>query len=265
MIDYLSIAQDLAAAQPLERTIHGQADGEDFWVKQSVPSKSRIWHSIQRWLAAILPYPILRATVSQGGGKGLQIEADRLTEFAQKGVHVPRVLAINNNLFVLNHLGPCLSHHLDNADTETRDALLIEATNALARLHNGGLVHGRPYLRDMTWDGTQIGFLDLEENPLSVMPLAAGQARDIWIFLSAVSKYARRNGDKYTYDYPIMDVVWNAYLPQANPDAINELRRFIRLIAPLVKPVKKYCWLKCGNDVRRATFVTGYLHDRLNK
>ena len=125
------------------------------------------------------------------------------------------------------------------------------------------MVHGRPYLRDMTWDGEKIGFLDLEEDPLTVMPIAAGQARDIWIFLSAVSKFSKNIGDKYSYNTHILDAVWETYLPNANPDTLKELARFIRLIAPLVNPIKKYAWKKVGSDVRRATFVTEYLRDRL--
>lgn len=263
MIDYLSIARDLTADKPPKRIIHSQVNGEDIWIKRSVPAQNRIWHQIQRLIAKLLPYPILRATVSEGGSIALKLEAERLNEFEQKGIHVPHVLAISEDILVLNDIGPQLYEYLrKTADLDKRRAVLVEAAIALSRLHRSGMVHGRPYLRDMTWDGTKIGFLDFEENPLTVMSKAAGQARDIWIFLSAVSRFSKRVGDKYTYENHIMDVVWNAYLP-ANPDALNELRRFIRLIAPLINPIKKYGWRKVGSDVRRATFVTDYLRNQL--
>ncbi len=264
-MDYHDFGVCLLSAHPNSRTISGEHEGRTLWVKQSVPPKTRIWHLIQKLVATLAGLPILRATVSTGGSHSLKMEAERLAQFKQLGFHVPDVVAAYDDIMVMTDAGPQLRAHLDQTtDSETRKAGLEVAINALAALHKAGLAHGRPYVRDMTWDGEKIGFLDLEENPALVMPLATAQARDLWIFLSSASRYARRPGDKMHYEDALILDLFNEYKKSADPKVLEELKQFVLFMRPLRRLLDhNILWKKIGTDARQSVFVNRCLEQCL--
>lgn len=263
-MDLLSFGHHLAAQSPQRPTLSGEHDGRRVWVKKSVSSKTRHWHVLQKAVTFCLPFPVLRTTVSKGGAESLRQEAGRLREFKAKGIHVPDVLALDNDILVMSHLGPQLKEFLEKeTDPEIRLSMLKKAVKALADMHRSGLAHGRPYLRDMTWDGERIGFLDFEENPTAVMSLEAAQARDIWLFLSSCGSFACVRGDKYTYDRNFIDALFNEYRQYARPETLKELQKFMALLKPFPVIIGKFLWRRVGGDVRRSAFVTDYLGQKL--
>jgi tRNA A-37 threonylcarbamoyl transferase component Bud32 len=254
--DYLAFGRALIEASPGARTICADAGGRRVWVKKTVPPKGRIWHVLQKFAAFVLRRPIMRCTVSEGGGGSLHMEAARLIEFRNKGFHVPEVLAVNDEMLVLSDAGPQLRAVLDKTeDREAQLALLQTAMVAMAGLHAAGMVHGRPYMRDMTWDGGTIGFLDLEENPLRVMPLRSGQARDVWVFLSAACRYARVPGPVTAYREEVIRALFEAYRPHASAEALEELRSFVKFLEPVQKFLQKNLWQQIGTDARQSVFA----------
>ncbi len=261
MTDYLQFGQNLTATHPESRTMYGIRDGQRIWIKQICPPKARIWHTLQKILAAALRQPILRCTVSPGGGSSLRAEADRLKEFKAKGYNVPEVFAIADDVLVLSDAGPQLRAFLDYPEHRNeRQQVLLEAVRALADLHANSMVHGRPYTRDMTWDGNRIGFLDLEENPAKVMPIPMGQARDIWIFLSSAARHARLN--KYEFSGNLITDLYREYQRHVENETIAELKNFVSFLSPLRRLGQKpYMWKKKGNDARQSVFITQILHD----
>ena len=266
-MDYLEFGRALITQYPESRTIRGRGVEDYLWVKQAVPPKARIWHVLQKIIAACVPDPMLRATVSDGGGNALRMEATRLQEFRAKGFHAPEVLAFNDDMLIIRHLGPQLRDALDQMkDAEQRLAVMKIATAELARLHNAGLAHGRPYLRDMTWDGDKIGFLDLEENPVDVMPLASAQARDVWIFLSAASRFARDPQEKNVYRPDVIFALLSEYKRHAGETTLPVLATFIRRMRPVRYLLERpYLWHKVGSDVRQSVFVTQCLEVALGE
>ncbi len=264
-MDYQEFGTCLISAHPKARTISGDHAGQRLWIKQSVPPKARIWHTLQRTLAAILGMPILRATVSAGRHESLVAEAARLKQFADKGFHVPQVLAIYQDMLVMTDAGPQFRTWLDTTlDLTQRKTGLATAMLSLADLHSQGLAHGRPYMRDMTWDGKTIGFLDLEEDPVLVMPLATAQARDVWIFLSAASRYARKPGDKRTYEPGLIESLFETYREKADPKVLDELRHFVCSLSGLGRFLEHpLLWKKIGTDARQSVFVTRTLEREL--
>ncbi len=264
-MDYLDFGSCLITANPKSRTICGDYDGQKVWIKQTVPPKARIWHTLQRVLASVLGLPILRATVSAGGPENLRAEAERLRLFKDRGFKVPDVLAVYDDLLVMTDAGPQLRATLDSTmDKDARHALLKTAMRAMANLHRAGLAHGRPYMRDMTWDGARIGFLDLEEDPVQVMPLVTAQARDIWIFLSAASRYARCPGDKAKYEPALINALFAEYKPGADERVLKELRDFVLFLRPVRRFLdRKIFWKKIGTDARQSVFINRCLESCL--
>jgi tRNA A-37 threonylcarbamoyl transferase component Bud32 len=264
-MDYKEFGTCLISAHPESRTMSGDYEGQRLWIKQSVPPKARIWHALQKFLAAVTDMPILRATVSPGRHESLAAEAHRLGIFAERGFHVPKVVGLYQDMMVMTCAGPQLRAWLDSTlDCNKRKQALTAAIETLADLHAKGFAHGRPYMRDMTWDGTKIGFLDLEEDPVKVMPLATAQARDVWIFLSAASRYARTPGNKAHYEQDLITELFNSYYSKADPAVIKELQSFTNLLSPLRRWLEHpWAWKKIGTDARQSVFVTSCLEKKL--
>lgn len=255
-MDYLSFGAELLAQNPQSRVLNGELGGRKIWFKQATPPKARFWHYLQKFLAFILPLPILRSTVSPGGESALRAEIARMIHFKEQGFHVPTILAADQKMFAMTDLGPQFREVLDRADSKDYLPLLKIAIRTMARLHQAGLAHGRPYMRDMTWDGERIGFLDLEENPLQLMPLPAAQARDVWIFLSAASRYAQKKGHKKIYEGDLISTLYQDYASHAAPETLAELRRFILFLRPLRKILDRpFLWDRIGQDARQAVYV----------
>jgi hypothetical protein len=110
-------------------------------------------------------------------------------------------------------------------------------------------------MRDMTVEGGRIGFLDLEENPLRVMPLRSGQARDIWIFLSAACRYARVPGPVPAYREDVIKAVFAEYAAAALPETLAELGSFVRFLEPLGRLLQNHLWQQIGTDARQSVFT----------
>lgn len=263
-MDYLAFAREIAAQHPESRTLYGYHEGARIWIKQPCAPKARIWHNLQKVLASVLRQPILRCTVSPGGASSLRGEADRLQEFKAKSYNVPDVLAIADDVLVLSDAGPQLRAFLDYPEHRNeRQQVLLEAVRALANLHANGMVHGRPYTRDMTWDGNKIGFLDLEENPAKVMPISMGQARDIWIFLSSAARHARLT--KYEFSGALITDLYREYQRHVESKTIAELKNFVKFLSPLRRlGQKSFMWKKIGNDARQSVFITQCLHEEFS-
>lgn len=264
---YHDFGQTLAKNHPDSRTICGSIEGRKIWIKRPVPPKARIWHSLQKFLASILGKQILRATVSRGGSRSLYLEAERLRAFKGTGFHVPEVISIHDDMLILSDAGEQLRSLIDQtADKERRHYLLVQAILNLASLHKAGLAHGRPYIRDMVWTGEQVGFLDLEENPVIVMDPAVAQARDVWIFLGAASRYARAKDNKLSYDKELITDLYSKYKEATCANVEGELKRFVNFLSPLLPLFEaKKLWPIIGTDARQAVITTRALKDYFDR
>lgn len=263
MKKYLAFAQRQLAAHPGRRVLKTTFGGKTVWVKTATPYKANHWHKVQKAISLILGQPILRTTVNPGGGKGLRIEAQRLQLFATKGFPVPQVLGYDSSLIVLTDMGQELRKFLDAATPATRKKLIAQAATLLAEVHRQGLAHGRPFLRDMTWNSKNIGLLDLEENPTTVMPLVDAQARDIWLFLTAVSRYAATAKWSRTYTPTVMEDALKAYLKHHNnPKILHALKRFMTFLQPF-KLILLALWWYIGKGLKQSVFATDFLQQHL--
>lgn len=102
----------------------------------------------------------------QKGDARRAFEADlmALRDLSALDLPVPQILAEGRDYFVTADAGPPIAHLLlDPAQSATalRPALLA-AGAALGALHARGVVHGRPKLRDICWDGRHARLIDFE-------------------------------------------------------------------------------------------------------
>lgn len=129
------------------KRIHSfEYEGHLFWLKQpEVVSAS--WRLIK-------PNP----------NKAFQHEINSLINFAKSNAPVPQLLLTGKDFLVLKDAGPTLADWVEDTTVPENEKkyILSEGVKALLALHQKGLVHGRPALRDMAWNGKQITFIDLE-------------------------------------------------------------------------------------------------------
>jgi tRNA A-37 threonylcarbamoyl transferase component Bud32 len=189
-------------------------------------------------------FPILRPTFSTGL---LSEEAERLRQMHQAGISVPKVLAASDSQLVTEDVGINLETLIDRHPDQTR--FYIEAAiDALVHLHAKGFVHGRPFLRDMTFKEGKVFFLDLEESPLAAMPLSVAQVRDLLLFIFSLERHG----------YADVHGAMLRYLVPQSGFFHRQLGRQLRLLRVLTLPLVLVPRALRGKDLR---CVRGALDD----
>jgi hypothetical protein len=185
--------------------------GKTVWVKKAIPSKVRWLHQFQ----GILGYfnPMLKPTFCQGGAQALREEGHRLQQFLEAGIFVPQVVGINADYLVTSDIGSNLRLLIEAADDAAKKyELAHRGLQALLTLHQQQKALSTGLIRDLTYNGAQIGYLDFEEDPLQVMPLEAAQARNIILFLFSLIPMLPENDIK---------TLWQLYKSQSEPKILR--------------------------------------------
>ncbi len=122
----------------------------NYWLKQLEKRQGKLWFIKTRSAADSLKREIKALLTLQG-----------------KDIPVSPVVLYSATYMVLEDTGEPLNQYLlqETLSDKERLFVLTQAAQALAHLHTQGLCHGRPALRDITWDGEKIHFIDLENFP----------------------------------------------------------------------------------------------------
>ena len=162
--------------------------------------------------------------------KGFRTERDALLALKGRGLPVAEPEAAGEDYLLLPDLGVTLSEMLDDETVSEAERMRAfrAAGAALAVLHQAGLSHGRPAIRDMCWDGKALHLIDLErfeDRPRSRKALAL----DVMIFVH--SWFARRRGQGRGAE---LDAAIQSYLAAA-PEGIGT--EIAGLLAWVARPV----------------------------
>lgn len=194
---------------------------EGGWVKRAEPAAKNRWRNVIRCTTTLVPWPLLRSTATSGDCDSVQGEAARLQRWRAAGLPVPELLEAGREYFVTADAGQSLRSWLrEEGDAALRLKAVTHAARALGELHRTGFCHGRPFLKDIVFDGRQVTFVDLEEDPVQVMPLVTAQTRDLMLF---VMSFTASLGERHARSElkQIAAVYW-----EHNPSA--RLRRVLR-------------------------------------
>ncbi|MCG9711727.1 phosphotransferase [Shewanella insulae] len=154
-----------------ERIVSFEYQGRKYWLKQA----ERLTGAM-RWLK------------SQPQA-ALQLEILTLTQLAKSGAPVPKLVASGEGFLVLADVGMPISGWL-NADISQaeKQAILCDSAAGLARLHQKGLAHGRPALRDICWEEGDVAFIDFEANQQD-SDMHKQQIRDLLVYIHSLYRY----------------------------------------------------------------------------
>ncbi|MGB0958818.1 MAG: hypothetical protein ACPGVK_01095 [Halocynthiibacter sp.] len=142
----------------LNRFIRSQVDATDARVTRLEFNSRVIWLKQPEQLN-------LRFRLQKGDStRAFNAERTALKTLKSHGVPIPQIIAEGPDFIALGDSGTPLNQIIGNEDYSKAERIEIftKAGQALAMLHQKGLSHGRPALKDLCWDGQQITFLDFE-------------------------------------------------------------------------------------------------------
>ena len=226
------------------------------WIKRYSSKKMPIGLYLHKLLPMLIPVPFLKPSPVLSGTSLVAREVRRIGAYRERGIAVPDIVYASSSALVLRDAGETIDQKLNGlkpADPERHDAFLVRIAGALGQVHAAGLCHGRPHPRDMFERDGVIGFFDFEEEPECVMPLAAAQARDIWLLFLQVATRACDDGTR-----DLARLAWEANAP---PEAKTELNRMMAVLGRALPLARLIGRVRMGSDLRRFIMATEYLKD----
>jgi tRNA A-37 threonylcarbamoyl transferase component Bud32 len=185
------------------------ADGRRFWLKR-----------VERLTGMM--------RVQKGDPKrAFAAEREGLHALADAGLPVADIAAEGPDWVLMPDAGPVLPEVVADParDEAEKLAAFAQAGRALGLLHWAGLVHGRPAVRDICWDGAEARFIDLER-------FRQGTRGGFWQAADVVM-FAQTAFTLWPKDMRWLDAALDAYGVNAPEGAMNRVRRLAMRLAPL--------------------------------
>jgi tRNA A-37 threonylcarbamoyl transferase component Bud32 len=241
-IDHSAIARRLASHPTANsRIVPVEIDGVQAWLKDFDQPSPAEWDRVQRVLFAVSRLHMLCPVPSLSGLQGAENEIASIGRFEEVGARVPSVLWSEASRIVISDIGETIREMQRRLGVSSIDGAVVAAACELSRIHRHGLVHGRPILRNLTWDGQTVGFLDFEERPTDVMPLEVAQARDVLLLLISIARRC---------EPALVKAFLAAYSPDMRPGVEKELQRVSRAAGPLAGNFGRMLSRGGGRNVR---------------
>ncbi|WP_210211118.1 lipopolysaccharide kinase InaA family protein [Borborobacter arsenicus] len=256
--DGLATLLRLLVTAPHARVSSAVIDGCTLWIKRYDVAEQPLAKGAHSVLSPLLPL-YLRASPRVDSQGFIDREVRKMTAFRDAGFSVADIVFRNEKVLVLSETAEIVQQRLwrlRGVDEVAHDDLLVGMAGALASLHRAGLCHGRPHPRDMFAHGDHWGFIDFEEEPEAVMPLALAQARDVWLLFLQISGQALRADTKAR--------AFDAYRSNAPDDALVALKDIARFFSAVSSPLRLAPVSMLGKDGRNILKGTGFLKAALD-
>ncbi|MCB1561931.1 MAG: hypothetical protein KDI75_12710 [Xanthomonadales bacterium] len=173
-------------------------DGRTIWRKRYGGEERRLLKWLLRQLCVLLRTPALRPVRSQTAAGKCRTERQQIERLASLGMPVPDAVATSTVEICLSDLGPSLAQVCRSApDVSHAESLVRAGFDALLDLHRRGGNLSQAFARNMTWQDGRVGFIDLEEDPLTVMDLHQAQARDVLFYVSSSARFMSTHPQRY--------------------------------------------------------------------
>lgn len=225
-----------------------QLDGRTVWRKRYSAQGRGLRMALLRWVArrigsvALLPPAPLDADAACATERGM---IERLHAL---GARVPEIIDAGSRELVLSDIGPTLAATCRTTQSaDEREALLAAGFAALSDVHARGGYLAQAFSRNLTILDGRVGFIDLEQDPATIMPIAAAQARDTLFYVYSTARFLADDPTCYQR-------LLAAHLADAPADARAELSRTVLGLRWLVRCVAPF-----GRHARPLTLPMGHL------
>lgn len=177
-------------------------------------------------------------------------ERDGLQALAKAGLPVAGVALEGPGWVLMPDAGPVLPELVADAGRSEAEKLAAfgRAGWALGQLHWAGMVHGRPAVRDICWDGTEARFIDLER-------FRHGRRGGPWQAADVVM-FAQTAFTLWPEDPRWLDAALSAYAVNAPEGAMARVARLAGWLMPLEWLATGLAPLKPMNQEVRAVGLT---------
>jgi hypothetical protein len=164
--------------------------GRIAWRKTYSDGGHRRRVAVLRWVARRLGANALLAPIPLSPELACRTEQAMIRRLATLGARVPQILEIGERELLLSDLGATLAETCRREpDAARRRELVSQGLDALHDLHRRGGYLSQAFARNLTLDGQGIGFIDLEEDPATMMSLPAAQARDVLFYAHSTARF----------------------------------------------------------------------------
>lgn len=248
----------LLAANARVRVARADVDGRHVWIKRYDVERQPFGKLLHRAISPLVPI-FLRSSRAAPGSLGVERERRKMNLFREAGLPVADIMFGNEAVLVLSDVGRVTQARLGDlhaTDPAAHDALLVKLAEGLGDAHRAGLCHGRPHPRDMFLRGGRVGFLDFEEEPEAVMPLAMAQARDLWLLFLQITARA------IAPDTPAH--AFAAYRGAAPAAVLPPLVRLVAFFHRWLTPLRLLPETLLGKDALYAVKATSFLKHALD-
>ncbi|WP_299494971.1 serine/threonine protein phosphatase [uncultured Shewanella sp.] len=174
MVDnvFKSVIIELLALHKGERVSNFEYQGKRYWLKQAERHSG--------FMRLLKPNPL----------EAIKTEVLTLKNMAAKLAPVPKLVLAEKDFFVVEDVGSTVKQWLtEEAVTKPcMHQILNDSAKALADLHTMSLAHGRPALRDISWQNGHVTFIDFEASQYK-KDLDYQQVRDLLVFIHSLYRY----------------------------------------------------------------------------
>ena len=176
--------------------------GQKYWLKKSAPARGYFRYMALNIFSKLLRTPLLKAVPQKGGQIALDLEIQRIEMLKSKGVEVPEIATVGPGWILLNDLGVSI---IDDMKTNRKDQQRIRklfsiCLKAIKKLHNADQYMSQGFVRNMLMveeDNGTVGFIDFEDDPLTVMNLQQAQARDLMLFINSTARFFVKDSEYF--------------------------------------------------------------------
>lgn len=165
--------------------------GQPAWLKLSVPQPPAWRYRLLAGIARLLRHPAMQPVRPHGGAAGIRNEGGRLAALAAAGLHVPLLLAHDDQWLLISDLGHItLEIMIRHADPDARLEHWQQGADYIRKAHRNGQYLSQAFARNLVWSADHgLGAIDFEDDPISAMTLAQAQIRDWLPYLFSTAIY----------------------------------------------------------------------------
>jgi tRNA A-37 threonylcarbamoyl transferase component Bud32 len=222
------------------------SNGELFWLKKSAPARGIFRYHVLNLFSKILRTPLLKAVPQHGGKLALKTELLRINTLKKNGVLVPEICAHSEDWILLKNLGSSIIDDMkENRKDQVRMRTLFSAClKSIKKLHLSNQYMSQGFVRNLLMvdeSKGQIGFIDFEDDPISVMTLEQAQARDLLLFINSTARFFVNDSDYFNQQIHI-------FLEGHSNEVINSIKNTNDKLLWITKlPLQKYL----GHDYQK--------------
>lgn len=165
-----------------------------YWLKKAEKNNNKLLLNMMGRISKYLKTPLLRPAVKYSGKESIRFESEHLAKLAELGATVPKVMSQGDDWLLLSDMGKNASGYFKdkNQSRENVRAAYISILSSIKRLHDNDGYLSQAFVRNITFidgDIKKVGFIDFEDNPLTVLTLEQAKAKDLLYFTSSMARF----------------------------------------------------------------------------